>query len=395
MSTSTDSSADSTDLLRRLRQTPELLDAIAACSEAERRSQKTLRDQFDSDLVRAALTLFDARRRAADRLPAAEQLWLTPVGLEQSTAPPIAQHKAQRFADVGPVADLCCGIGIDAAALSLVTSVEAFDADPAMTLRCQWNSAVLGNPTQLQTHTADVSRLEWSGRFVHADPDRRSSGGRPTRRLELYQPALEWMQQLTASATGGAIKIGPASNFQQKFPGTEIELISWRGECREATVWFGALAGEHSFRATCLDTDESISADPLSAWAEQAQEVSQWLLDPDPALVRSGLLDVLAERWQLQRLDPEEEYLTAEQLPSTGFVTGFLVEAVLSANPRDLRRYLSQRPASEYEIRCRRIPLDAEALRRRLPQGDGPPAVIIACRIAGKSRLLVARRPSA
>lgn len=395
MSSSIDSSAERIELLQRLQQTPEVLDAVAACSDAERRSQKTLRDRFDPDLVRAALTLFDARCRAAGRIPEAQQLWLTPVGLEQSTAPQVAQHKAKRFRNLDAVLDLCCGIGIDASALSQVTTVDAYDADPAMALRCQWNAEVLGIPTQLRTHTADVSSQHWSGHYLHADPDRRSGGGRPTRRLEHYQPSLEWMQQLTTTAAGGAIKIGPASNFQQKFPGCEIELISWQGECREATVWFGELAGDHAFRATCLDTNESVSADPLSAWAEQAQEISQWLLDPNPAIVRAGLLDVLAESFQLQRLDPEEEYLTAEQLPDTGFVTGFQVEAVLSANPRDLRRYFSARPAAEYEIRCRRIPMDAETLRRRLPAGDGPPAVIVACRIGGRSRLVIARRPAA
>ncbi len=34
------------------------------------------------------------------------------------------------------------------------------------------------------------------------------------------------------------------------------------------------------------------------------------IFDPDPAVVRSGMLDGVAELLHLERLDPEEEYLT-------------------------------------------------------------------------------------
>ncbi|MEI7701072.1 MAG: hypothetical protein WCK86_14835, partial [Planctomycetia bacterium] len=112
----------------------------------------------------------------------------------------------------------------------------------------------------------------------------------------------------------------------------------------------------------------------------------------DPAIVRSGLIDVMAERFGMQRLDAEEEYLTADSLPGTGFVSSFQVEAVLSGNLKELRRYFRQRPAREYEIKCRRIATDANAVRRQLPVGDGPPKVILFCRVSGHLQMIVATR---
>ncbi len=46
------------------------------------------------------------------------------------------------------------------------------------------------------------------------------------------------------NAPGGAIKLSPASDFAEHFggPGIEVELVSLNGECKEATVWFGAAA---------------------------------------------------------------------------------------------------------------------------------------------------------
>src|SRR5439155_26494413 len=124
-------------------------------------------------------------------------------------------------------------------------------------------------------------------------------------RVEQGWRGLEVLKTLMSQCRGGAVKLSPATNFVGKFPGAEIELISLRGECKGATIWFGELAGREPFRATVLPSGQSLAADPLSARADVAL-VKAFVFDPDPSLVRSGLLDVLAERLQLARLDDAE-----------------------------------------------------------------------------------------
>lgn len=383
---------DETELLLRLRATPEIFDVIRHSSPGELTNQRQLRERFDNELVRAALSIHEARKKAEGLLPRSEDLWLTRVGLEQCTAWDVARHKAQRFREMPHVFDLCCGVGVDAGNLSVVTEVTAVDSSPAMSVRTAWNAEIWGSESRLQARCQDVTVSDWAGQIVHVDPDRRSESDRPTKRLEQYQPNLEWMQQLTRTASGGGIKVGPASNFLQKFPNCEIELISLHGECREATVWFGSLAGAYPFRATTLPTGETISAEPLSAWTNTTPHVGAFLFDPDPAIVRSGLLDVMAEQHQLLRLDSEEEYLTADRLPQTDFVTAFQVEAVLSHSMKDLKQYLRTSPSQHYEIKCRRISTETDVVRRQLPRGDEPPRVILIARVAGHGAIVVARR---
>ena len=383
-------------LLQTLRNTPEVFDAVNQATGSELAIQRTLRQQFGDDVVRAALTLSDLRGKAADTLPNAQALWLTRVGLEQSTAWQVAQHKAARFPDDVHVHDLCCGIGVDSAALLQRGPVTSVDCDPAMIQRCIWNvdEWVADAKYAHATQVADVRSIDCADLVVHVDPDRRAHGDRPTRRLEQYSPDLAWMQNLTEVAKAGAIKLGPASNFMQKFPRCEIELISLNGECREATVWFGQLSGEATFRATVLPSGESIAADPLSVWMPPASSVGRYIFDPDPAVVRSGLLDVVADRFGLQRLDDTDEYLTGDVVPPTAFVRVFEVEAVLSNNDRELKRHLRTAPSTHYEIKCRRVSVKADAIRRRLPVGDAEPRTILFVRINGKSHIVVARRPS-
>ncbi|MCA9065293.1 MAG: hypothetical protein KDA96_19630, partial [Planctomycetaceae bacterium] len=135
--------------------------------------------------------------------------------------------------------------------------------------------------------------------------------------------------------------------------------------------------------------------EPLSAWAEQATEVRTYLYDPDPAVVRSGLIDVVADRLGLARTDAEEEYLTGEHLTDSGFVTAFEVEAVFSKHLKDVSQYLRQNdPSTHYEVKCRRIPTDARTVQRRLPVGSGPPRVLLFVRIAGRASIVLARRLS-
>ena len=379
-------------LLRRLKNCPEIFAAIAASTAAELIGQRKLRDTFDEDLVRAALSVHDARLRATGLLPDADQLWLTRVGLEQCTALQVATHKAKRYLESASVFDLCCGVGVDASAMAEHSQVTAIDSAAAMCLRTEWNAGIWNRADNVNTQCANVTDIDWSGKVVHVDPDRRAESERPTKRLEQYQPDLAWMQQLTRVAEGGGIKISPASNFLQKFPGCEIELISLKGECREATVWFGSLAGENAFRATVLPSGETISADPLSAWTNVASTASEYILDPDPAIVRSGLIDVMAEQNQMQRLDAEEEYLTSSQCVVSGFVTPFKIEAVLSGNIKALKQYLRSDPSTHYEVKCRRIPTNADTVRRQLPSGSAAPRVIFFARIGGRSSIVVARR---
>lgn len=379
------------ELLRQLRAAPELLESLQTATGSELAIQRQLRDQYDAALVRSALALHAARQRAQDILPHADQLWLTDTGVEQATHPEVAAHKAARFPQDAPVLDLCCGIGCDTAALARRGPVTAVDQDPVMLQRMLSNLQIWNAPRP-EVMQADAAALSLEDQLIHADPDRRSGRSRPVRRLEQYVPDLTWMQSATKTAAGGAIKIGPASNFIQKFPGCEIELISLHGECREATVWFGQLAETEQFRATVLPSGETICGDPLDAWADQAAEPRRYVLDPDPAVVRSGLLDGVCERLQLQRLDAEEEYLTADEVPASSFVTAFEVEAVLSGNQKQLRQHLRKSPGQYYEIKCRRVPLDAAALARKLPAGGSDPKVVFFMRVQGKTRIVVARR---
>jgi hypothetical protein len=379
---------DECRLMHALRAEPELLRLAGEAHEGELALQSRLRKQFPDELVRMAVTLVELRRKAAVKFSRADRMWFDRQGLEQATSEAVAEHKAQRF--TGRVWDLCCGCGGDTLALAAHCDVRAVDQNPAACLRTQWNAEAYERAERVETRVADVARIDTGAELLHFDPDRRGGHGRALR-LEDYTPGLEFLQSVTRERRGGAIKLSPASNFGGKFPGTEIELVSLHGECKEATVWFGALAGEVPWRATVLPGPHTLAGHPLDSLAPQS-DVQPYVYDPDPAVVRSGLLDMAAEQLGLSRLDDREEYLTGSARIVSPFVQGFEVLAEMPNNLRDLQRHFAGGAYGQVEVKCRRIPVDAGAVRRKLPLEGTQPATVLFARVQGKARILVCRR---
>ena len=376
-------------LLRTLQDRPEIFEAIEAGPRGELALQRELRSTYDDELVRAALRLRDLRRRADGKFLRANEMWFDRVGLEQATSEPLARHKAARFS--GSVDDLCCGIGADTLALAENCSVRAVDLRESLTLMTAWNSDVYGVADSVRTLTGDATDHLAGENLVHIDPDRRS-GARRSVRIEDYQPGLDTLCRLIDARPGGAIKLSPASNFGGKFPDCEIELVSLGSECKEAIVWFGCLAGEDPWRASVLPAGSSVSGEPLSVEADVGP-VAKMLYDPDPAVVRSGLLDLTAVQLGLHRLDLEEEYLTGKAEVDSPFVTPFRILADLPNNDKQIRRYFREHPFGQVEIKCRRIPIDVEQTRRKLTLSGTAPVSLVFARVEGRSRALVCERP--
>ncbi|MEM8757058.1 MAG: hypothetical protein AAGF47_04665, partial [Planctomycetota bacterium] len=126
-----------------------------------------LRRFGDAAEAAVALQIAEARRRLAAKGFAAES-WIADVeGAQMASDARIARHKAERFRGLEGVADLCCGIGADAAALAAVCGVaEAVDLDER---RC----AMTAHNTGVATRCADVSEIDSAGWTVHIDPARR------------------------------------------------------------------------------------------------------------------------------------------------------------------------------------------------------------------------------
>jgi hypothetical protein len=264
-----------------------------------------------------------------------------------------------------------------------------------MCRRTRWNAGVYGVADRVLAvrSTAEAVGLP-PGAWVHVDPDRRAGGAGRARALADYAPGLPFLRALAREAPGGAIKLGPASDFDAHFGGDgfEIELVSLGGECKEATAWFGA-AVTCRRRASCLpagatwtdrDADPDARAPLLAPGA--------WVFDPDPSLVRAGLVDGFAAAHGLGRFEPGVDYLTGPDRVDSPFLAAFAVLDVLPYDPKRLGRALAAHGVGRLEVKTRGATPRPEAVRARLrPKGDEAATLLLA-RGAGAIRAVLARR---
>ena len=290
------------------------------------------------------MRLAQARSKGRAKFEMAGSMWLDPVGVEQATSEAVARHKAGRFPPGSVVVDLCSGVGGDALAIAeRAGGVIAVDRDPGMARRLSWNARVhlVGKKLLPVVGSAEGFPIPGSA-LVHIDPDRRARPGRQRAlHLEDYVPGPDELAAFTGKISGGAIKLGPASDFDafaRRISGAEVEVISLHGECKEATLWFGSLASADR-RATMLPGQHTWTGPRNVVQPNQDQsEVLRWVVEPNSALVRAGLLDHFAACHDLSFLDPMINWLTTSTPVESPFLAAFEVEEVLPLDKKRIRR---------------------------------------------------------
>jgi hypothetical protein len=162
------------------------------------------------------------------------------------------------------------------------------------------------------------------------------------------------------------VKCAPGIDFREVerlgFAG-EIEVTSFGGSVREACLWSSGLAEAGiRRRATVLDGPEQITdAEPDEC---PVAAVGRWIVEPDGAVIRAGLVRHYAARHNLWQLDPDIAYLSGDDLPNG--VRGFEVLEELGYSEKRLRERLSAHDAGAVEILVRGVDVDPDALRLRL-----------------------------
>ncbi|WP_440590378.1 THUMP-like domain-containing protein [Mycolicibacterium mageritense] len=298
------------------------------------------------------------RRRAAAKFDDPWGWLFTDEALQQATAGAVAAHRAGRLAGLR-VHDATCSIGSELAALRVsAADLVGSDIDPVRLAMAANNVPGVG------LCRADALRPITRDTVVMLDPARRQ-GGRRRFDPRAYAPALD-----DVFATYGdrdiVVKAAPGIDFDQVermgFDG-EIEVTSLGGAVREACLWSAGLARTGvRRRATLLDRGEEITdAEPDECAVAPA---GRWIVDPDGAVVRAGLVRHYAARHGLWQLDPDIAYLSGDELPEG--VRGFEVLEELGFHERRLRAALTARSVGAVEILVRGVDVDPDVLRTRL-----------------------------
>jgi SAM-dependent methyltransferase len=376
------------ELLGRLRD-------VEVTPETALRLAEELRGQYPPSLVAAALTQQSLRIAAREKFSRADEMFFTRAGLEQASPELAARHSAARFAGLDLVADLCCGIGGDLVALTgAARRVLAVDADP-QTLAFASRNVLVHHPSAGVTLVcADVRDLALGAvQAVFIDPARRA-GGRRLRTGD-SMPPINWCLQLADHVPRVGIKAAPGLQRELVPDGWEAEFVAIGRDLKEALLWSPAFATTCR-RATVLNRDnvqgreagpgtEAAFSRGESMVSEPGIEVpvadpGHYLLDPNPAVTRAGLVAELGHRLGAWQIDPMIAFLTLDQPVRTPLARTLRVLESMPWHERQVAQRLRDLGIGSADLRRRGLAGDVEQIRRRLGLAGDRAATIVLTR---------------
>ena len=417
----------------------ELLDHLAteaAAADTPLRLGTVLRSRYPADLVAEALAQHELRLLARAKFSRAMEMFFTRPGLEQASSEVVARHRAARYRAAGRVADLCCGIGGDLIVLAedpcmraedprgpaedprVPTEnpcipaedlrvpgedfrapagsrhVLAVDRDPLHLRVARANAEVCGVAGNLTPVPGDVREVSLAGLdAIFVDPARRAAG----RRLRAGQsePPLAWCLGLAERVEAVGIKAAPGLPHEAVPPGWELEFIAIGRALKEAIAWSPALAtaprsaagAARATRATLLPGGHTLVPEPGPA--VEVRMPGEYLLDPNPAVTRAGLVAELARGLSAWKIDDQIAFLSADVPLRTPFGRGLRVIDSAPWNQKQLPARLRALDIGAVDIRRRGLAGDVDQLHRRLKLSGSRRATLVMTRVQDRPWALI------
>lgn len=346
---------------------------IAAVSPALELTAKTvfadravLEREFGA-YARAVSVLIAARRGSAGKFP---EQWLTDADAAQQATPrAVADVRAARIAAAGValVHDVTCSIGSEAPSFaSHGLGWLGSDVDMPRLAMARHN---LGAGAWLARADALTPVTSSAVGAVVADPARRAGGRRITDPAKLLPP----LPDLLAAHRGRelAIKCAPGIDYSE-WDGL-VSVVSVDGGVKEACLYTpGFGRGREAVVLRSGFEERVTSGEPDTA---PAGAPGRYIVEPDGAVVRAGMVNHWATRHGLTMLDEHIAFCTGETIPE-GY-TGF--EFYEAVPLKKLKAALTSRGAGSVEILVRGVNVDPDQLRAKLKlKGSKPMAVVIA-----------------
>lgn len=357
------------------------------------------RHDIPAPLATAALTQAALRVRAEPKFgPDAAVMFFTRTGLEQATRAVVADRRAARLAAGGAstLVDLGCGVGSDSIATARAgLQVTAVESDPDTAAVAAANLVALGLTARARVVCADATQFDLRGfDAVFCDPARRSATGRRTFDPASFSPPWSFVVDLPRRVRHAVLKLAPGLDHSLIPAGAEAEWVSVSGALVEATLWFGPLA-ETPRRATLLAAGHQ-AAELTGDGTRRAPvgPLRRYLYDPDPAVVRAGLVAEFAATIAGNLADPEIAYVYAEAAHRSRYGRCLEVLEALPFSLKRLRAAVRAAGAGRLEIMKRGSPLEPEWLRRQLRCTGDRPLTVVLTRVANAPTALLCQPTS-
>jgi SAM-dependent methyltransferase len=347
-----------------------------------------LRHELMPQQAGAALEMARLRQKAVEKFgSAAAQLFFISDALEQASDPLVRRYRAQSVQGTR-VVDACCGIGSDALAFAQSgNDVLGLDIDPLRITIARYNAAVLGITVLFEV--ADVRDGLPECDYIFYDPARRDEQGHRIHDVERYIPPLSLVKGWQAERI--TVKLSPGVDLAQLAPYTgHVEFVSVSGDLKEALLHLGGASFVGQTSATLLTATAAYHWQPLPGPVTAPVGTPRiWLVEPDPALLRAGLVQAAAVAFGGALLDETIAYFTTAALPDSGWARAWRILDWMPFHLKRLRAYLREHHVGHVTVKKRGSAITPEELIPKLKLKGSESRTLVLTRCQGQPIVLI------
>ena len=393
--------------------------------------------EIDIDM---AISCIESRRKLKGKIQEwydlPELIFPIKLSAEQCSSSATGRYKAdlaQSIADTNGVtrwkiADLTGGLGADSWFFSQKAEAVLYnEMQNPLCEAAKHNFNVLGvDNISISNHTVIASGI--SGKtpdngmtpsdllasfdpdIVYLDPARRGEGGKKVFLIEECTPdILTLKDEIFSISRHILLKLSPMADITMvcRRLGNvcrEVHVVAAGGECKELLIWmdrewndeYEIIAAElhndrsyHEFRFMPSEEAEAKGQILISGNALQAD--GSYLFEPGKALMKSGCFNLITKKYGIAKLGISTHYYIvgdkekAEELKGLGKI--FRIISISSLDKRSIKAAGRDYPRAE--VSARNIPMDTEALKKKLGVTSGDDAHIFGLKSDSAGNLLI------
>ena len=246
--------------------------------------------------------------------------------------------------------------------------------------------------------------------IVYLDPARRGEGGKKVFLIEECTPDILMLKdEIFSISRHILLKLSPMADITMvcRRLGNvcrEVHVVAAGGECKELLIWmdrewndeYEIIAAElhndrsyHEFRFMPSEEAEAKGQILISGNALQAD--GSYLFEPGKALMKSGCFNLITKKYGIAKLGISTHYYIvgdkekAEELKGLGKI--FRIISISSLDKRSIKAAGRDYPRAE--VSARNIPMDTEALKKKLGVTSGDDAHIFGLKSDSAGNLLI------
>lgn len=336
------------------------------------------------------------------------------LSLEQCSGEQAARYKAQVVEQLLPpkqrncMVDMTGGLGVDFSFIAPLFNHATYVERQAVLCQAACHNLPLLGLAEAEVVNADgvdfVSHMAEAADLLFIDPARRDGAGRKTVLIEDCQPDVCALQSMLRSkARFVVIKLSPMLDITSALRSlqgvVQVHVVAASGECKDLLLVLRGLPlnslstdsanaspiiyAHEGEKRTFTFTQEQEATAPLSL----ATELSGYLYEPGPAVMKAGAFKSIAAHYQLAKLHPNTHLYVAqhEVVDFPGRV--FRIIGTSNFSKAQLKQLRTDCPKAN--ITVRNFPATVADVRKKLKLKDGGDQFIFATTWADNQHVLI------